>query len=95
VKEDYAAIPRFVAALHRKWNVGIVALWYPILTDARHLPMLEALAAVPEALRHEVTFGPVRQGHRMVGSGLFVVNPPYGMESEAARVSEIFDRTFR
>jgi 23S rRNA (adenine2030-N6)-methyltransferase len=96
VKDDYAAIPRFVAALHRKWNVGVVALWYPILEDARHRPMLETLAAAaPGALRHEVMFGPVRKGHRMVGSGLFVVNPPYGMEAEAARVSEIFDKAFR
>jgi 23S rRNA (adenine2030-N6)-methyltransferase len=91
VKEDHAAIPRAVAALHRKWNVGIVALWYPILTDARHLPMLETLADVaPGALRHEVTFGPAREGHRMVGSGMFVVNPPYGMEAEAARLTAIF-----
>jgi 23S rRNA (adenine2030-N6)-methyltransferase len=91
VKEDYAAIPRFVAAIRRKWNVGIVALWYPILTDARHLPMLEALAAAaPGALRHEVAFGPAREGHRMVGSGLFVVNPPFGLDAEAARLTGIF-----
>jgi 23S rRNA (adenine2030-N6)-methyltransferase len=96
VKEDYAAIPRFVAALRRKWNVGIVALWYPILTDARHLPMLEALhAAAPEALRHEVTFGPAREGHRMAGSGMFVVNPPYGLDAEAARLTAIFGQLSR
>jgi 23S rRNA (adenine2030-N6)-methyltransferase len=91
VKEDYAAIPRFVAAIRRKWNVGIVAVWYPILTDARHLPMVEALmSAAPDAFRHEVTFGPVREGHRMVGSGMLFVNPPFGLDDEAARVSAIF-----
>ena len=91
VKEDYAAIPRVVAAIRRKWNVGIVALWYPILTDARHLPMLAAMtAAAPDALRHEVSFGPAREGHRMVGSGMFVVNPPYGLDAEAARLTSIF-----
>ena len=80
-----------VAAIRRKWNVGIVALWYPILTDARHLPMLAALtAAAPDALRHEVSFGPAREGHRMVGSGMFVVNPPYGLDAEAARLTSIF-----
>jgi 23S rRNA (adenine2030-N6)-methyltransferase len=91
VKEDYPAIPRFVAAIRRKWNVGIVAVWYPILTDARHLPMVEALmSAAPDAFRHEVTFGPVREGHRMVGSGMLFVNPPFGLDDEAARVSAIF-----
>jgi 23S rRNA (adenine2030-N6)-methyltransferase len=90
VKADYEAIPRFVAALRRKWNVGIAALWYPILTDVRHGEMLAALAAAaPAALRHEVAF-PAREGHRMVGSGMFVVNPPFGLDAEAARLSAIF-----
>ena len=91
LKEDYAAIPRFVAAIRRKWNVGIVALWYPILTDSRHGPMLAALSGeASDALRHEVSFGPAREGHRMIGSGMFVVNPPYGLDAEAARLGGIF-----
>lgn len=43
VKADYAALPGIIATLHRKWNVGVIALWYPILTGRAHLPMLEAL----------------------------------------------------
>lgn len=93
VKEDYARMPRFVAEIARKWPVGVIVLWYPILTGAAHGPMLAALeAAHPGALRHEVRFPPVRPGHRMVGSGLFVINPPYGLEAEAARVSALFTR---
>ncbi len=42
--------------------------------------MLAALeAAFPDGLRHEVRFPPARDGHRMVGSGLFIVNAPYGL----------------
>ena len=49
--------------------------------------MLEALEqSFPEALRHEIRFPPVREGHRMVGSGLFVVNPPWGLAEEMARI---------
>ncbi|MFT4151386.1 MAG: 23S rRNA (adenine(2030)-N(6))-methyltransferase RlmJ [Paracoccaceae bacterium] len=93
IKTDYDEIPRFVAQMHRKWNVGVIALWYPILTGGAHLPMLEALAeAHPEALRHEVRFPPVRQGHRMEGSGMFVINPPWGLADEAARITTIFSR---
>lgn len=92
VKEDYAAIPRHLAAIHRKWNVGILMLWYPILTSAAHRPMLAALERDhPGALRHEVTFPPVREGHRMVGSGIFVINPPYGLAEEAARLARHFN----
>ncbi|MGY6409907.1 MAG: 23S rRNA (adenine(2030)-N(6))-methyltransferase RlmJ [Alkalilacustris sp.] len=88
---DYAAMPGLFARLHRVWPVGVLVLWYPILAGAPHAPMLEALErAVPDALRHEVRFPPSRPGHRMVGSGLFVVNPPWGLEAEAARLGDLF-----
>ena len=93
VKDDYETIPRFLAAIHRKWNVGILTLWYPILVAAPHAPMLRALAEIfPDALRHEIRFPPARDGHRMMGSGMFVVNPPYGLDAEAARLSLLFSR---
>lgn len=89
IKEDYAAIPRHIAKLHRAWNVGVIMLWYPILTNKAHLPMLAALEhAHAGALRHEVGFAPARPGHGMVGSGLFVINPPYGLAEEAASLRQ-------
>ncbi|MCB1388795.1 MAG: 23S rRNA (adenine(2030)-N(6))-methyltransferase RlmJ [Rhodobacteraceae bacterium] len=89
---EYETMPRFLSQVARKWNVGVLALWYPVLRDPRHGPMLAALeSAHPGALRHEVRFPPVRDGHRMVGSGLFVVNPPWGLAEEATRVERIFD----
>jgi 23S rRNA (adenine2030-N6)-methyltransferase len=92
VKEEYAAIPKAIARIRVRWNVGIVALWYPILADAPHAPMLDALSDLdPDALRHEVSFGPAREGHRMIGLGLFVTNPPYGLASEAERIGTIFN----
>ncbi|MBB05585.1 MAG: 23S rRNA (adenine(2030)-N(6))-methyltransferase RlmJ [Pseudooceanicola sp.] len=92
IKTDYETLPRFIAKVNRMWNVGIVMLWYPILQDAPHRPMLRALeaAGLPGALRHEVAFPPVRVGHRMVGSGLFLVNAPFGAAEELARVEEMF-----
>lgn len=85
VKADYDAVPRMMEAVHRKWNVGVLMLWYPILTSGAHGPMLARLeAAFPGALRHEIRFPPARDGHRMVGSGLFVVNPPWGLDAALA-----------
>lgn len=93
IKSDYETLPKFIGQMHRKWNVGVIALWYPILTGGAHGAMLAALEAqgLPKALRHEVRFAPAREGHRMVGSGMFVVNAPYGLEAEAAWLSERFD----
>jgi 23S rRNA (adenine2030-N6)-methyltransferase len=93
VKEDYAQIPRHISAVARKWNVGIIALWYPILTSGAHVPMLAALERDhPDHLRHEVRFPPVREGHRMVGSGMFIVNPPWGLADTAAEITTIFGK---
>ncbi|SEO19648.1 23S rRNA (adenine2030-N6)-methyltransferase [Salinihabitans flavidus] len=92
VKTDYTRIPEQIAKLHRKWNVGVIALWYPILTARAHEPMLTALEALalPGVLRHEVRFPSAREGHRMVGSGMFVVNAPYGLKQEGDRLSGLF-----
>ncbi|WP_149588019.1 23S rRNA (adenine(2030)-N(6))-methyltransferase RlmJ [Tabrizicola flagellatus] len=93
VKADYEAIPRHMANIHRKWNVGCLILWYPILKGGAHGPMLKALeAAFLEGLRHEVRFPPAREGHRMEGSGLFIVNPPYGLAGELAAITSRFAR---
>ena len=91
VKSDYDRLPDILAKLHRRWNVGLVMLWYPILTSAPHAPMVRALRSTfPAAFSHEVRFPPARPGHGMTGSGLFVVNPPFGLETEAARLSPLF-----
>ena len=88
VKADYDRLPKVIGQIARKWNVGCIALWYPILTDAPHRAMLAELQGqFDQALRSEVSFPPAREGHRMVGSGMFVINPPYGMADEAARIA--------
>lgn len=91
VKADYQTIPATITKIHRKWGVGVLMLWYPILTEGLHKPMIGALkSAIPDAVVHEVTFPPARPGHRMIGSGLFVVNAPYGFDEETARLSKLF-----
>lgn len=91
VKDDYALIPKVIGQVNRKWNVGTIMLWYPILTNDAHEPMLTALmSAHPDAFYHELRFPPVRDGHKMVGTGMWVLNPPYGIAEEAARLDAIF-----
>ena len=93
VKADYDNIPKHLANIHRKWNVGIIALWYPLLTGGPHGNMLKALENFfPDGLRCEVRFPPAREGHRMEGSGMFIINPPYGLAEEAARIAAAFEK---
>lgn len=82
---DLDRMPALVRKLHRKWNVGVIILWYPLLRDGPHRGMAaELAAAIPGGMVHEVAFPPARPGHRMEGSGLFVVNPPWGLEAALA-----------
>lgn len=91
VKADYETVPKVIGQVARKWNVGVIMLWYPLLTGSPHARMLKALeAAHPDSLRHEVRFPPAREGHGMIGSGMFVINPPWGLEDEAKRLTAIF-----
>lgn len=91
VKADYDRIPPWIARMARKWNVGVIALWYPVLSDGRHRPMAGALAADhPAALRSEVHFPPARAGHGMIGSGMVILNPPFGLEAEADRLAALY-----
>jgi len=93
VKADYDAIPDRIRAINRKWNVGIILLWYPLLTSGAHGPMLGALTRdFPQALRCECHFPPVREGHKMIGTGMFVINPPYGLAQQADLIKAAFAR---
>jgi len=93
VKDDYRRMPGFLAEIHRKWNVGILVLWFPVLPGDPQGPMVAAMeAAFPGALRSEVRFPQLAPGKGMMGSGLFVVNPPFGIEAEAARLAGLFAR---
>jgi 23S rRNA (adenine2030-N6)-methyltransferase len=46
----------------------------------------------PDGLCAEVTFPPAREGHKMVGSGIFIVNPPFGLSDELKRIADIFGK---
>ena len=93
IKDDYQAIPGHIKKYARAWNVGVVVLWYPILTLGAHTNMLATLQKDhPDAFRHEVRFPPARPGHGMVGSGLFVIRPPFGLAEEAAKLKTRFDQ---
>lgn len=91
IKTDYGLIPDFIGKVNKKWNVGVILLWYPLLTSNAHKPMITALQhQFDDAITHEVTFPPARDGHRMIGSGLFMINAPFGIDAELNTLSRHF-----
>lgn len=88
--QDYAAIPGFLQELARRWPVGVLVLWYPLLSAAPHLPMTAALRrAFPAALLSECRFARLKPGRGIEGSGMFIVNPPWGTAEEARRIEAL------
>lgn len=93
IKSDYQTIPDIFAKIHRRWAVGVLVLWFPILADQRQAEMIRTLKSqFEDGLLSQVSFPPARPGHGMIGSGMFVVNPPYGLKEEAKRIEALFKK---
>lgn len=91
VKTEFSSIPGLMSKLHRKWPVGVLMLWYPILTSGAERALVARLDGIAEdAYLSEVRFPPARPGHGMIGSGLWVVNPPWGFADAADSLSQRF-----
>lgn len=92
VKADYTAMPALLRKIHAKWNVGVLMLWYPVLTSGAQAAMAAALdtLGLPKAVRHEVRFPAARDGHGMIGSGLYIANAPFGTADEARQLDALF-----
>lgn len=92
VKTDYATLPRALGQIARKWNVGVLVLWYPLLRDGPHDALKAGLLAeMPDIICFEARFSPARPGHRMTGSGMAVLRAPWGMAEHAAQVAQLLE----
>ncbi|MBO4644261.1 MAG: 23S rRNA (adenine(2030)-N(6))-methyltransferase RlmJ [Alphaproteobacteria bacterium] len=90
VKTEYDKVADFLLKLHKKWAEGVLFLWYPVLKENLHLPMLAKLkeADLPKFYQSEILFPDTREG--MLGSGIVIINAPYQSEEELNRITGWF-----
>jgi 23S rRNA (adenine2030-N6)-methyltransferase len=87
VGDDYAKTAAAVVRAVAKWPTGIFVVWYPLLADNRHAPLVTAVEneIVQPALRSELMFdlpGLADAAHLgLRGSGLLIVNPPWRFDA--------------
>jgi len=86
VKTEYAQAAEFTRQLMAKWPEATVLLWYPLLPAARHVELIDNLKL--PYYRHEVGFA-LKDGQGMTGSGLLLVNGPYGAEKAFKKAVEL------
>ena len=77
VKTEYLQVAEFTRALMAKWPEATLLIWYPLLPAARHEDLIDNLKL--PYVRHEVSFD-LKDGEGMTGSGLLLVNAPYGAD---------------
>ncbi|HLT13235.1 MAG TPA: 23S rRNA (adenine(2030)-N(6))-methyltransferase RlmJ [Marinobacter sp.] len=89
IKTDYDTVAETLIQAWKKCRHGVYLVWYPILTSGLHHPLMAALQAgeVRKILRSEVMLDhPPERG--MVGSGMLLINPPWGFEQRFAAMMD-------
>ncbi|MEC7378059.1 MAG: 23S rRNA (adenine(2030)-N(6))-methyltransferase RlmJ [Pseudomonadota bacterium] len=91
IKTEYQDVARTLAKAWQKCRHGVFLIWYPILTSGAHEALISTVKAggVRKVLRSEVRLcKPPERG--MTGSGLLVVNPPWGFDTRfTAMLNEV------
>ncbi|MFY0991635.1 23S rRNA (adenine(2030)-N(6))-methyltransferase RlmJ [Halomonas sp. C05BenzN] len=82
-KTEYAEVAGTVLAAMHKARHAVMLVWYPLLLAGRHHALLETLrdGGLRKIWRSELVQRESAEGERgMVGSGMLVVNPPWGLD---------------
>lgn len=84
---DYRAVVTAVKDSLKKFATGVYLVWYPQLSraESRQLPAQLRLLS-PKWLDLSLTVRKTSGGFGMHGSGMFVVNPPWGLKEKMTEV---------
>ncbi|CAO1670097.1 Ribosomal RNA large subunit methyltransferase J [Halomonas sp. NYA30] len=92
-KVEYQEVADTVAYTLEKARHAVVLIWYPLLPAGHYHTLLDALkeSGQRKIWRSELLLRePGEQAHGMFGSGMLVINPPWGLDERlAAAMAEI------
>ncbi|MDB5394932.1 MAG: lactate dehydrogenase [Rhodospirillales bacterium] len=82
VTDEYDRLAKAIVAGHRRWPGGRWMIWHPVKDRAPVWRLMDALMAggVEKMLAAELLIRPA-DGVSLAGSGLILVNPPFGLEN--------------
>jgi 23S rRNA (adenine2030-N6)-methyltransferase len=87
VKEDFARVAGLLAGCYRRWPGGCYLIWYPLIRhrQAERFPQRIAALGIRKIYQAVLEIeGPASGGMR--GSGVLVVNLPWGLEATLGAV---------
>lgn len=86
-KSEYREVAETLLAAMRKVRHAVVLVWYPLLSAGRHRDLLDALrrGGLRKIWRSElIQREPAADERGMHGSGMLVINPPWGLDERMA-----------
>jgi 23S rRNA (adenine2030-N6)-methyltransferase len=88
LKEDYTKAVKTIVKAYRKFTSGTYILWYPVVTRERINAMEKdfSRSEVKNLLQVEFCLQADSEEYGMTGTGLFIVNPPWQLESQLSGI---------
>ena len=85
--EELKVMLQAFAASYARWPTGVYLLWYPIRSAVQRSLVHARFAAlqVPKMLYADLAIHPDDAGIGLAGSGLMIVNPPFGADAALDR----------
>ena len=93
---DYENVEKIALSMKKRWNVGIVAIWYPLLSHRKaEIARLKAAAATcakegsdKGVLCAELCVQDESDENlpRLFGSGMIVINPPWKLKEQLSEI---------
>jgi 23S rRNA (adenine2030-N6)-methyltransferase len=87
---EFKRLADALADAHRRWATGVYAIWYPLMEPLaiRAFERDVVATGIRKVLQAELAVHPEGWAAGMRGSGMLVVNPPFGFEAEARTILE-------
>ncbi|WP_295452923.1 23S rRNA (adenine(2030)-N(6))-methyltransferase RlmJ [uncultured Thiodictyon sp.] len=85
---EFARLSAALTTIQRRWAGAVVAIWYPIIEREPSLGFLNRLKGlgIPAILCAELGVSPYRGSQGLHGSGMLIVNPPWGLTAILERL---------
>ena len=91
VKDDYKKVPALVKELHRKFAVGIYAIWYPVVNQFASFMIRDLKkSGIKNIQRFEITRNANTVASGMNTTGMIIINPPWKLKQEVDELFSVF-----
>ena len=95
IKTDYRLVPATIKAAYQRFKTGVYCIWYPLVDKKLHNQLLRGLKEIGADSNLRIEFyltGAPQPG--MTGCGLWIINPPYLLQTEIQVALETLRQLF-